>query len=248
MSPSHSINPRFPQGSRRQPNERTRAVRPVTIRQLSQTQIKEAELIMRAEPRYSLNGKDFAFVNPVFPSVGNVSDGVDLALTGHIRREHRRCCAFGRNHPDYPDRGWDGNDNIDAYDQERRRGREPAEVEVAVSHSSETRRVTVLTQISCRIGTYARVFGVPRKFKEAMTFAIYFIRPVEDPHEVFFHLMEAMVVTLQHSRGRPPVCNRLFVGRLVHLNIRVCHSQGFTTRGLRRRRVLPFLRLLPDQV
>ena len=80
-------------------------------------------------------------------------------------------------------------------------------------------------------------------------FTIYFIRPVEDPHEVFFHFMEAMVVTLQHSRGRPPVCARLLVDRLIHLdNFRVCHSQDFTIRGLRRRRVPPFLRLLPDQV
>jgi len=143
VSPSRLINPWFPQGSCRQPNQRTRAIRPVTIRQLSQTQIKEAELIMRAEPRYSLNGKEFVFVNTAFPPVSNVSDGVDLALTGHIRREHRRYCGSGRKHSDYPDRGWDRNDNIDAYDQERRRSGGPAEVEVTVPHSSETRRVSM---------------------------------------------------------------------------------------------------------
>ena len=61
-------------------------------------------------------------------------------------------------------------------------------------------------ELICRSeGAYARVFGVPRKFNEAVVFEAFFIRLVEDPHEVFFHLMEAMVVTLQYSRGTPPV-------------------------------------------
>ena len=55
--------------------------------------------------------------------------------------------------------------------------------------------------IRCRVGAYARVIGVPHKFREMVLFDIFSIRPVEDPHEVFFHLMEAIVVTLQHSRS-----------------------------------------------
>ena len=87
--------------------------------------------------------------------------------------------------------------------------------------------------MSCRAGAYARVFGVPRKLMETVVFNPYFIRLVEDPHEVVFHLMEAIVVTLQRSRG-PLVCTRLFVDSLIRLNIRVRHSQNFTIRGLRR--------------
>ena len=56
-----------------------------------------------------------------------------------------------------------------------------------------------------RVRAYARVFGVPRLFNEVMKFDIYSIRLVEDPHEVLFHLMEAIAVTLQLSRGQPPV-------------------------------------------
>jgi len=55
-----------------------------------------------------------------------------------------------------------------------------------------------------RPGVYARVFGVPKEFRGVVTFEVYFIRPVEDYHEVLFHLMEAMVVTLQDSQGQPP--------------------------------------------
>ena len=47
---------------------------------------------------------------------------------------------------------------------------------------------------------------MPREFNGNLVFDAYFVRPTKDPHEVFFHLMEAMVVTLQHSRGPPPVC------------------------------------------
>jgi len=57
-----------------------------------------------------------------------------------------------------------------------------------------------------RAGEYARLFGVPRKFKDVVLFNAYFIRPVDDPHEVFFHLMEAIAVTFQYSRGQPLVC------------------------------------------
>ena len=68
--------------------------------------------------------------------------------------------------------------------------------------------------LRCRVGAYARVSGVPREFRGKMTFDANFIRPVEDPHEVIFHFMEAVVVTLQYSRGQPPVCAlRLLVNR-----------------------------------
>ena len=89
---------------------------------------------------------------------------------------------------------------------------------------------------------------MPRNFNEAVLFNIYFIRPVEDPHEVLFHLMEAMVVTLQLSRGLPLVCARLFVDRLIHLNIRGCHSQDLITRSLRWQLVLHFPYLLSYQI
>lgn len=51
---------------------------------------------------------------------------------------------------------------------------------------------------------------MPREFKKAVFFGILFIRPVEDTHEVFFHLMEAIAVTLAQSRGQPLVCAFVF--------------------------------------
>jgi hypothetical protein len=91
----------------------------------------------------------------------------------------------------------------------------------------------MLIRRSYRTGAYARVFGVPRRYMEAVMFTIYFIRPVEDPHEVLFHFMEAMVATLQHSRRLSPVSTRIFVHCPIRPNTRVCHSQDFTIRGLR---------------
>ena len=38
-----------------------------------------------------------------------------------------------------------------------------------------------------------------------MKLKVEYIRLVEDPHEILFHTMEAMVVTLAYNRG-PPVC------------------------------------------
>ena len=141
MSPGYSINHRFPQGSFRQQNQRSHAVRPVTIRQLVQTVIRERPTRIGTEFRYSLNGHDFRIVNLVLPPVGNVSGGIYLALTGHIRRKHRRGCAFGRENSDLPHRGWNWKDNIDVYDRERRRGERPTKVGVTVPPSSEVRRV-----------------------------------------------------------------------------------------------------------
>jgi len=78
---------------------------------------------------------------------------------------------------------------------------------------------------------------VPRKFNGVVVFNAYFIRPIEDPHEVFFHLMEAMVVTLGHARGQPPVCALrpffFFFNRHTFLNaIRVCHSEKTMNQSL----------------
>jgi len=85
----------------------------------------------------------------------------------------------------------------------------------------------------CREGAYARVFGVPRKFRGAVVFDIIFIRLVEDPHEVFFHLMEAMVATFQHSRGQPLVCTFSSSSTASSASTFVCHSHNFTTRRSR---------------
>jgi len=74
----------------------------------------------------------------------------------------------------------------------------------------------------CREGAYARVFGVPRKFNETVMFETYKIRLVEDPHEVLFHLMEAIVVTLQRSRGRPPVRALNSLSATLPISIFVC--------------------------
>jgi hypothetical protein len=139
VSPSHSTNPWFPQGSCRQLNRRSHAVRPVTIRQLSQTVIKDELVRNGTQPRYTLNGHDFHIVNPILPPVSSVSDGIDLALTGHIRREHHR--RFGRNHSDYPHRRRNRKDNIDAYDWEWRRGGGPTRVGVAAPRSPRVYRV-----------------------------------------------------------------------------------------------------------
>ena len=113
--------------------------------------------------------------------------------------------------------------------------------------SSFTRSLAPLILICCRVGAYARVFGVPREFMGTVVFVIYAIRPVEDPHEVFFHLMEAIVVTLQYSRGRPPVCTLSSLSAISSVSIFVCHSQDFTTQRLRRQWALHSLCLLQTQ-
>ena len=74
------------------------------------------------------------------------------------------------------------------------------------SCSSKSGETEVSPDVFDRAGTYARVFGVPSEFKESVTLKVHFIRTVDDYHEVLFHLMEAIVVTLQHSRGQPLVC------------------------------------------
>ena len=87
----------------------------------------------------------------------------------------------------------------------------------------------------CRENAYARVFGVPRKFNEAVVLDIYSIRMVEDPHEVLFHLMEAMVVTLHRSRGKPPVRTlNSWLSTSFVLNVRARHSQDFMTQNSQR--------------
>lgn len=80
---------------------------------------------------------------------------------------------------------------------------------------------------------------MPREFMGTVVFVIYAIRPVEDPHEVFFHLMEAIVVTLQYSRGRPPVCTLSSLSAISSipylcataktLRLSVCEDSGAST-------------------
>ena len=71
---------------------------------------------------------------------------------------------------------------------------------------------------------------MPREFRETVLFDIFSIRPVEDPHEVFFHLMEAIVVTLQHSRSQPPVCALSFDTHVIGLNICVRQPRLYDSR------------------
>lgn len=96
--------------------------------------------------------------------------------------------------------------------------------------------------ICYRPGAYARVFGVPKELGRTTIFEIRFIRPVEDPHEVLFHLMEAIVVTLQHSRGRSPVCPCEFSSATLFPSIFMCPSRGFTTPNSRELRVPHLIR------
>jgi len=76
--------------------------------------------------------------------------------------------------------------------------------------------------VCCREHAYARVFGVPRKFNETTMFEISSIRLVEDPHELLFHMMEAIVVTLHCSRGRPLVCTLNSLSAISFASISVC--------------------------
>ena len=98
----------------------------------------------------------------------------------------------------------------------------------------------------CRANAYARVYGVPRKFNETVMLDIHSIRMVEDPHEVFFHLMEAIVVTLQHSRGKPPVralnslsstsfTSTFMCATAKTLRLRVCEDRFASTSFVNRR-------------
>ncbi|KAF9649974.1 hypothetical protein BDM02DRAFT_3112743 [Thelephora ganbajun] len=144
-----------------QPTRPSCAIRPVTIRQLTQTKIREELTRNGSEFRYSLDGDDFCAAT----FVGNI---ISYVVSG----ENTRTIRID-----------DGTAKI----------------------TSKTRRnQEVEDPPKWRVGDYVRVFGVPHKFNEAVVFNIYFIRPVDDPHEVFFHLMEAIAVTLQHSRGQPP--------------------------------------------
>ena len=72
-----------------------------------------------------------------------------------------------------------------------------------------------------RENTYARVIGTLHKFHEMVLFDITSIRPVEDPYEVFFHFMEAIVVTLQRSKGQP-VCTSSHSPTASFVSIFVC--------------------------
>ena len=51
---------------------------------------------------------------------------------------------------------------------------------------------------------YVRIYGKPDKWKQFISVKIDHIRLVDDAHEVYFHLLESMVATLQYTRG-PPV-------------------------------------------
>jgi len=52
--------------------------------------------------------------------------------------------------------------------------------------------------------TYIRVYGKPSTYKGYISLEIQDTRPVTDPHEIYFHIMESIVATLQYTRG-PPV-------------------------------------------
>jgi len=53
-------------------------------------------------------------------------------------------------------------------------------------------------------GTYVRVYGKPDKWNHLISFKIDHIRLIDDAHEIYFHIMESIVATLQYTRGPPP--------------------------------------------
>lgn len=55
----------------------------------------------------------------------------------------------------------------------------------------------------------SRVYGKPEKFNHTISLRLENIREIQDPHEIYFHTMEAMVSTLQYARG--PTVNILYV-------------------------------------
>lgn len=48
---------------------------------------------------------------------------------------------------------------------------------------------------------YARVAGTLKQFGERRYLNVAHIQPVTDPHELIFHLFEAIYVTMEYSRG-----------------------------------------------
>lgn len=88
MSPSHSTDLRIPEGSCRLPDRRPDAVRPVTVRQLIQTEIKK-ELARSGPPklRYRLGDNEFYAVDPVPSSRSFPTELISFSqatFVGHI--------------------------------------------------------------------------------------------------------------------------------------------------------------------
>ena len=50
---------------------------------------------------------------------------------------------------------------------------------------------------------YHRVHGKPDKFNRYISVKIENLRPINDVHEVYFHILESIVTTLQYTRGLP---------------------------------------------
>ncbi|KAH8116775.1 replication protein A, subunit RPA32 [Phellopilus nigrolimitatus] len=53
-------------------------------------------------------------------------------------------------------------------------------------------------------GTYVRVTGVLKNFSNKRYINANSVRPCTDAHELYFHMMEVMYVSLVHQRGPPP--------------------------------------------
>ncbi|KAG2157200.1 replication protein A subunit RPA32 [Suillus clintonianus] len=53
-------------------------------------------------------------------------------------------------------------------------------------------------------GSYVRVSGTLKMFGSKRYVNATHIRPVKSPHELYFHLLEAMTVTLTWAKGAPP--------------------------------------------
>jgi hypothetical protein len=101
------------------------------------------------------------------------------------------------------------------------------------------------------------VIGTLHKFHEIVLFDITSIRPVEDPYEVFFHFMEAIVVTLQRSKGQPvctfsPLPTASFVSISVcatakTLRLAVCGDGGPPTSSPHRRARSEYIHAIADR-
>lgn len=200
------LTPAFLRISGREKTQRRGALRPVTVRQLFKTEIKE-ELTRRGQPGYCyyLDGNEFSLVGLTL-----VLDNFQKSLL-YSCRPHSSDTSEMSKVPAMPTRPSVSRTGPERYHRRLRLSRIRGRMihrnggGYFISRPSKPRG-TNPDNVPHSAGEYARVFGVPRDFNGVRLFQIRFIRPIEDPHEVFFHLMEAMTVTLEHSRGPPPVC------------------------------------------
>lgn len=68
-----------------------------------------------------------------------------------------------------------------------------------------------LLTFECREGKYARVTGGLKSFAKKRYINVSHIRNIKDPHEIYFHTLEAIAVNLIIERGPVGLCLPAFL-------------------------------------